>query len=157
MWFRPCIAGQGRPCHARAHDPNTAGLFGLAKSNKGVQVLCLTIPSSTSRGSFKKIVQNGHCQHCQRTFPSDFVKLVSENEKYFIYFWQKNCRLLFCLFCLFQYFIRLWLTFLIEALIELRKMIITKKLFDVRFGNCSVSLQPKYQDSADLLDLQRYN
>ena len=49
----------GRLCHARAHDPNTAGLFGLAKSNKGVQVLCLTIPSSTSRGSFKKIVQNG--------------------------------------------------------------------------------------------------
>ena len=41
---------------------------------------------------------------------------------------------------------------LIEALIELRKMLLRKKLFVVRFGNCST---PKvlYPDSADLLDL----
>ena len=32
------------------------------------------------------------------------------------------------------------LFFLIEALIELRKMLLKKKLFDVRFGNC---LTPK--------------
>ena len=31
--------------------------------------------------------------------------------------------------------------FLIEALIELRKMLIRKKLFDLRFGNCSTLKQ----------------
>ena len=42
---------------------------------------------------------------------------------------------------LLQFFVRFWLTFfLIEALIELRKMLLKKKLFDVRFGNC---LTPK--------------
>ena len=46
------------------------------------------------------------------------------------------------------------LFFKIEALIELRKMRIRKKLFYLRFGNCSTV---KYPDSADLLDLQRCN
>ena len=40
---------------------------------------------------------------------------------------------------------------LIEALIELRKMLIRKKLFDVRFGNClTPNINIRYPDSADL-------
>ena len=34
--------------------------------------------------------------------------------------------------------------FFIEALIELRKMLIRKKLFDVRFGNCSTPKVPRF-------------
>ena len=69
-----------------------------------------------------------------------------------IYFWQKKWS--FVLFCLFQYFVRFWLTFKkIEALIELRKMLLRKKLFDTRFGNCLTPI--RYPDFADLLDLQR--
>ena len=66
----------------------------------------------------------------KRTFPSNFVKW---SQKYFIYFWQKNGRLLFCCFVLlFCCFVVLFvatlsdfglLFFLIEALIELRKML----------------------------------
>ena len=48
------------------------------------------------------------------------------------------------------------LFFLIEALIELRKMLLrhlsNKKLFDVRFGNCLTPI--RYPDS---VDLQRCN
>ena len=42
------------------------------------------------------------------------------------------CCLVLLLFILFQI-----LTFLIEALVKLRKMLSRKKLFDVRLGNCS--------------------
>ena len=42
-----------------------------------------------------------------------------------------------------------------EALIKLRKMILRKKLSDVRLGNCQPLSYFKY--SADLLDLQRCN
>ena len=38
------------------------------------------------------------------------------------------------------------------VLIELRKMLIRNKLFDVQFGNCSTPAQ-RYPDPADLLDL----
>ena len=33
---------------------------------------------------------------------------------------------------------------LIEALIELRKMLLRKKLFDVRFGNCLAPKVPRF-------------
>ena len=32
----------------------------------------------------------------------------------------------------------------IEALIELRKMLLRKKLFDVRFGNCLTPMVPRF-------------
>ena len=83
----------------------------------------------------------------QRTSPSDFVKLGSEI--LYLFLAEKMVVSLFCLLvlfvCLLQYFVRflLTVTFLIEALIELIKMLLRKKLFDVRFGN--------WPDSADLL------
>ena len=53
----------------------------------------------------------------------------------FIYFWQKNDRNLFCLFVApLSDFSLLWKK--IEALIELKKMLLRKTLFDVRLGNC---------------------
>ena len=57
--------------------------------------------------------------------------------------------LLFCcfvvLFCLLQLCLILaYFFFLIEALIELRKMLLRKKLFDVRFGNCLTPKVPRF-------------
>ena len=61
-------------------------------------------------------------------FILDFVKLGMA-QKYFIYFWQKNCRL-FVLFVCFVCCSTLsdfgLLFFLIEALIELKKTLIRK-------------------------------
>ena len=63
--------------------------------------------------------------------------------------------LLFCcfvvLFCLLQLCPILAYFFLIEALIELRKMLLRKKLFDVRLSVWEL-LNPalRYPDSADL-------
>ena len=92
----------------------------------------------------------------KRTFRSDSLNWA---QKYFIYFWQINCRL-FCLFCFvlfvatFSYF---GLLFLIEALIELKKMLLRKKLFDSQLGNYSTPIYIGHSYSADLLDLQRCN
>ena len=53
------------------------------------------------------------------------------------------CCLLFVVVVVCCNFVRFWLTFfLIEALIERRKMLLRKKLFDVWFGNC-ICLTPK--------------
>ena len=68
------------------------------------------------------------------------------------------CFVLFCLFvCLLQLCPILAYCFLIEALIELRKMLLRKKLFDVRFGNCLTPEGTKilqiywiYKDAIDL-------
>ena len=82
------------------------------------------LPRLVERIIFKKIVQNG---------PS--LQILSNwGQKYFIYFWQKQLSFVVCCEC---DFVRFWLTFLIELLIELRKMLLRNKLFDVRFGNCS--------------------
>ena len=77
----------------------------------------------SSRGSFSK-------KNClKRTFPSDL----------FI-FCRKNGGLFVCFIC--SNFVRFWLN--IEALIELRKMLLRQKLFDVRFGNCSTPKVPRF-------------
>ena len=93
----------------------------------------------------------------KRTFPSDFVKLVS---KILYLFLAEKWSFVVCLFC-FVLFVATLSDFgllkkKIEVLIELRRMLIRnkKKVLYVRFGNCSTV---KYPDSADLLDLQRCN
>ena len=83
----------------------------------------------------------------QRTFPSNFVKLVSK----ILYLFLAEKMVVCCFVCFVCCnFVRFWLTFfLIEALIELRKMLLRKKLYHA---------QPlRYPDSADLPDLQRCN
>ena len=81
-----------------------------------------------ARGSlFKKICP-------KRTFPSDFVKLGSEI--LYLFLAEKMVGCFVCFVCC--NFVRFWLTFLlIEAVIELRKLLLRKKVFDGRFGNCS--------------------
>ena len=119
----------------------------------------------------------------KRTFPSNFVKLVSkilylflaEKWSFVVLLFCCFVVLLFCivllfccfvvllfccfvvllfccfvvlLFCCFVVccnFVRSWLTFfLIEAFVELRKMFLRKKLFDVRFGNCLTPKVPRF-------------
>ena len=77
--------------------------------------------------------------------PFKFCKIGLKNTLFI--FGRKNGRLLLlfvvvccCCCCLLQLCPILAYFFLIEALIELRKMLLRKKLFDVRFGNC---LTPK--------------
>ena len=74
--------------------------------------------------------------------PFKFCKIGLKNTLFI--FGRKNGRLLLFVVVVVVVccnFVRFWLTFfLIEALIELRKMLLRKKLFDVRFGNC---LNPK--------------
>ena len=42
-------------------------------------------------------------------------------------------------------FVRFWLTFfLIEAFVELRKMLSRKKLYHARFGNCLTAKVPRF-------------
>ena len=79
------------------------------------------------------------------TFPSDVVKLGSEI--LYLFLAVVCCFVLFALFVAILYPILAYF-FLIEALIDLRKMLIRNKLFDVRFGNCPAL---RYPDSADLL------
>ena len=87
----------------------------------------------------------------KRTFPSDFVKLVSEILCLFL-----AEKMVVCCFVLFVATLSDFglLFYKIEALIELRKMLIRKKLLFVRFGNWSTL---KYPDYADLLDFQSCN
>ena len=90
----------------------------------------------------------------KRTFPSDVVKLGSEIVYLFLAEKMVVCCCC-CLFCLLQLCpILAYFFILIEALIELRKMLLRKELFDVQFGNCST---PKVLNSAEILDLQRCN
>ena len=71
-------------------------------------------------------------------------------------FGRKNGRL-FCLFvCLLQLCPILAYFFLIEALIDLRKILLRKKLFDEGDG-LGIAQPLKYSYSADLLYLQRCN
>ena len=121
----------------------------------------------------------------KRTFPSNFVKLVSK----ILYLFLAEKMVVCCLFvvcllfvcclfvvcllfvcclfvvcllfvcCLFVVYLLFvvvcclfvatlsdfgLLFFLIEALIELRKMLLRKKLFDVRFGNCLTPKVPRF-------------
>ena len=55
------------------------------------------------------------------------------------------CLLFVVVCCLLQLCpILAYFFFLIEALIELRKMLLRKKLFDVRFGNCLTPKVPRF-------------
>ena len=83
----------------------------------------------------------------KRTFPSNFVKLVSKIV--YLFLAEKMvvcCLLLLLLLLLFVATLSDFglLFFLIEALIELRKMLLRKKLFDVRFGNCLTPKVPRF-------------
>ena len=77
---------------------------------------------------------------------ANFVKLVSKILYLFLAEKMVVCCLLFVVCCLLLLLFVATLSdfgllfFLIEALIELRKMLLRKKLFDVWFGNC---LTPK--------------
>ena len=95
-------------------------------------------------------VQNGPSLHTYTSWAQKY--------KYFIYFWQKIvvCCFLFVAGCNTLSDSGL-LFLLIEALIELRKMLIRKKLFDVRFAWELLNPGLRYPDSADLVDLQRCN
>ena len=84
----------------------------------------------------------------KRTFPSNFVKLVSKILYLFLAEKMVVCCLLLLLLLLLLFVATLsdfgLLFFLIEALIELRKMLLRKKLFDVRFGNCLTPKVPRF-------------
>ena len=71
----------------------------------------------------------------KRTFPSNFVKLVSKILYLFLAEKMVVCCLFVCfvaIFCpILAYF------FKIEAFVELRKMLSRKKIYHARFGNCS--------------------
>ena len=72
---------------------------------------------------------------------SNFVKLVSK----ILYLFLAEKWSFVVLFVVCCNFVRFWLTFfLIEALIELRKMLLRKKLYHVRFGNCSTPKVPRF-------------
>ena len=96
----------------------------------------------------------------KRAFPSNFVKLVSKILYLFLAEKMVVCCLLFvCLFVVAIFCPILPCFFLkIEGLIELRKMLLRKKLSHVRFGNCSTHKVPMqilqiyriYKDAIDL-------
>ena len=79
--------------------------------------------------------------------PFKFFKIGLKNTLFI--FGRKNDRLLLLLLFVATLSDFGLLFFLIEALIELRKMLLRKKLFDVRFGNC-LTPSLRYPDSADL-------
>ena len=94
----------------------------------------------SSKGSFSK-------KKLSKTdLPFKFCKIGLKNTLFI--FGRKNGRLLFvCLFVclLLQFLSDFGLLFLkIEALIELRKMLLRKKLYHVRFGNCSTPKVPRF-------------
>ena len=79
--------------------------------------------------------------------PFKFCKIGLKNTLFI--FGRKNGRLLFVVVVVVVVvccnFVRFWLTFfLIEAFIELRKMILRKKFYHVRFGNCSTPKVPRF-------------
>ena len=75
----------------------------------------------------------------------NFVKLVSKILYLFLAEKMVVCCCLLFVVVVCCNFVRFWLTFfLIEALIELRKMLLRKKLFDVRFGNCLTPKVPRF-------------
>ena len=80
------------------------------------------------------------------TFPSNFVKLVSKILYLFLAEKMVVCRLLLLLLLLFVATLSDFglLFFLIEALIELKKMLSRKKLFDLQFGNCLTPKVPRF-------------
>ena len=85
--------------------------------------------------------------------PFKFCKIGLKNTLFI--FGRKNGRLLFVVVVVVVVvccnFVRFWLTFfLIEAFIELRKMILRKKVYHVRFGNCST---PKVLDVLYVCDV----
>ena len=74
-----------------------------------------------------------------------FCKIGLKNTLFI--FGRKNGRLLllFVVVVVCCNFVRFWLTFfLIEAFIELRKMLSRKKLYHARFGNCSTPKVPRF-------------
>ena len=80
----------------------------------------------------------------KRTFPSNFVKLVSKILNLFL-----AEKMVVCCCLLLLLFVATLSDFglifkKIEALIELRKMLLRKKLFDVWFGNCLTPKVPRF-------------
>ena len=108
------------------------------------RIFCLVASDSARREDhFQKKI----CP--KRTFPSNFVKLVSKILYLFLAEKMVVCCLLLLLLLLLLLFVATLsdfglLFFLIEALIELRKMLLRKKLFDVRFGNCLTPKVPRF-------------
>ena len=106
------------------------------------RIFCLVASDSARREDhFQKKI----CP--KRTFPSNFVKLVSKI--LYLFLAEKMvvcCLLLLLLLLLFVATLSDFglLFFLIEALIELRKMLLRKKSFDVRFGNCLTPKVPRF-------------
>ena len=86
----------------------------------------------------------------KRTFPSNFVKLVSKILYLFLAEKMVVCCLLFvvCCCCLLLFVATLsdfgLLFFLIEAFIELRNMLSRKKLYHAWFGNCLTPKVPRF-------------
>ena len=107
------------------------------------RIFCLVASDSARREDH---FQKKNCP--KRTFPSNFVKLVSKI--LYLFLAEKMvvcCCLLFVVVVVVVCcnFVRFWLTFfLIEALIELRNMLSRKKLFDLRFGNCLTPKVPRF-------------
>ena len=65
------------------------------------------------------------------------------------------CLLLFVVVVVCCNFVRFWLTFfLIEAFIELRKMLSRKKLYHARFGNCLTPKVPRFCRSTKFTKMQ---
>ena len=102
------------------------------------RIFCLVASDSARR---KDHFQKKICP--KRTFPSNFVKLVSKILYLFLAEKMVVCCLFVCCCCNFLSDFGL-LFFLIEALVELRKMLLRKKLFDLRFRNCSTPKVPRF-------------
>ena len=79
----------------------------------------------------------------KRTFPSNFVKLVSKILDLFL---AEKWSFVVCFVLLFVATLSDFglLFFLIEAFVELRKMLSRKKVYHARFGNCSTPKVPRF-------------
>ena len=80
----------------------------------------------------------------KRTFPSNFVKLVSKI--FYLFLAEQEWSFVVLLLLLFVATLSDFglLFYLIEAFIELRKMLSRKKLYHARFGNCLTPKVPRF-------------
>ena len=105
------------------------------------RIFCLVASDSARREDhFQKKI----CP--KRTFPSNFVKLVSKI--LYLFLAEKMVVCCCCCCCLLLFVATLsdfgLLFFLIEAFVELRKMLSRKKLYHARFGNCLTPKVPRF-------------
>ena len=136
--------------HLRPFMPETNLFLSIGRGrNRGwtppPRLFCLVVSDSARREDH---FQKKNCP--KRTFPSNFVKLVSK----ILYLFLAEKMVVCCCLLLLLLFVAILsdfglLFFLIEALIELRKMLLRKKII-----RCTVweLLNPyiRYPDSADL-------